>query len=269
MRRHAHSSGLETWHFDFDSDIVLAATTTRNGGSSEGPYASLNLGFHVGDDPALVADNRARVCEALAITSLTVADQQHSGEVVVVDAGLAGVGNASLEESESRLRCVDALVTDITGVVLTVMVADCAPVVLYDPMHRAIGVAHCGRNGVVLDIIGATVAAMSDAFGSEPSDLRAGIGPCIGSTQYEIGGAAHAATYAAFGGDLLKPTRPGHALFDLLGAVRWRLDEAGVDSEHIEAAGVDTSSANVDLFSDRAERPCGRFMLVASLRGEA
>lgn len=266
MRTVHHPNGLETWHFELGDESVLAAVTTRRGGRSSGAFDSLDLGFHVGDDPAAVAANRELVSEALGLGPLTVADQQHLRTVAVIDDELAGAGHGSLADATSRLPATDALVTDRSGVALAILVADCAPVVLYDPRVRALGVAHVGRSGAVVDVIGATVATMAATFGTRPADLLAGIGPCIGTDHYEIGGPQEAETRAAFGDDLLHDTTPGHARFDLLGAVRRRLDQAGVEPARVEALGIDTFRAEASLFSDRRERPCGRFALVASLR---
>jgi YfiH family protein len=266
LREQAHANGVRTWHFDLDGPDVLAAVTTRHGGRSAGPYRGLDLAFHVGDDPGAVAENRALVCEALDVPSLTVPDQRHGRAVAVVDAASAGAGHRSQADAEATLPATDALVTDLPGVALAILVADCAPIVLYDPARRALGVAHAGRRGVVLDVVGATVGVLAERFGSAPADLLVGVGPCIGAESYELGGPELAETRAALGDDLLTTTRPGHARFDLPGAVLRRLGEAGVAVEQIQTAGVDTLAADADLFSHRAERPCGRFALVAALR---
>ncbi|HEX3947561.1 MAG TPA: polyphenol oxidase family protein [Acidimicrobiales bacterium] len=266
MQERSHAGGLRTWHFGFDGPALLAATTTRHGGAGTGPYAGLNLAYHVGDDPEVVADNRELLCRALGLPGLTVPDQQHGRRIAVVDRSLAGAGHRSDREARDRLATVDGLVTDQPGIALGILMADCGPVALYDPVRRVLGVAHAGRRGVVLDVVGATVRAMTDRFGSDPVDLMAGVGPCIAQASYEIGGPSLEETRAALGDDLLAPSRPGHATFDLPGAIRRRLVGAGVPGSQIEMAGVDTYRSTDDLFSDRACRPCGRLMLVAALR---
>src|SRR4051794_12247375 len=132
MRRRVHANGVVTWAFALDGPDVLAVATTRPGGVSEGAYASLNLGLHVGDDEAAVAENRRRLVEALDVSTIPVADQQHGTRVAVVDDGLAGAGFGSLADAEARLGATDALVTSVPGVALGILVADCAPVVLVD-----------------------------------------------------------------------------------------------------------------------------------------
>lgn len=265
MRAQHHPGGIVTWHFDFEDADVTALFTTRHGGFSAGPYAGLNLAFHVGDDPALVAANRAALCRVLGVAEVTVADQQHGRLVAVVDEGLAGAGHGSEADARARLGGIDALVTDRPGIALAVLVADCAPVVLHDPVRRSLGVVHAGRAGACLDVVGATVEAMQARFGTRPADLRAGIGPCVGASSYEIAGEALAAAGEAFGGDLLQPTAEGRACFDLPGAVRRRLTASGVRAGAVEVMDVDTVTAGADLFSDRVMRPCGRSMLVAML----
>lgn len=266
MRPRSHPGGLCTWHFALDGPGVLAAVTTRHGGASTGPYAGLNLAYHVGDDPRRVAENRDRLCGALGVATVTVPDQRHGRRVAVVDRSLAGAGYRSDEDAQERLGDVDALVTDLPGVALAVLMADCGPVVLFDPVRRVLAVVHAGRRGAVLDVVGAAIQTMADRFGTEPSALRAGVGPCVGPASYEIGEPQLAETRAALGDRFLRPTRPGHARFDLPGALVHRLDQAGVAGDRVEVAGVDTFTHTGDLFSDRAERPCGRIMLVAAIR---
>jgi YfiH family protein len=263
-----HPGGLVTLGFtSLVGSGVEAWVTTRAGGTSTGPYASLDLAHHVGDDPDRVGANRRALCDALGIDRLTVADQQHGTRVARVDEALAGAGHDGDDDARLRLPATDALVTDRPGIALATLVADCAPVVLADPVRRAVAVVHAGRRGVVADLPGAAVRAMRDAFGSDPGDLLAGIGPCIGADHYEIAGSALAQVRAAFGDDLLLPTTEGRATFDLPGAVVRRLVEAGVRPDAVERSGVDTATATDRFFSDRSARPCGRFALVARLAG--
>lgn len=266
----ASTEQLATRPFPFDGDGVTAVVTTRHGGVSTGRYSSLNLGDHVGDDHEAVLENRRRLCAVLGVDRLTAADQQHGARVAVIDAALAGRGHAGMADSVSALPATDAMVTKLAGVALTIMVADCAPVVVFDPERRAVGVAHCGRGGIVLGVLPETIETMHGTFGSAPEDLLVGIGPAIGADSYEIGAAEAAQVATAFGelaeARLLRPTRPGHWTFDLVAALRIQLRHAGVDDGNVHAMGVDTAASTADFFSDRAARPCGRFMAVAMLR---
>lgn len=256
--------------FRFHGDQVTAVVTTRHGGASAGCYDSLNLGDHVGDSREAVLENRRRVAAAVGVARLTVADQRHTDRVAVVGADLAGRGHDGGADSAAAFAATDALITNVPGAALAVLVADCAPVVLFDPRHRAVGVAHSGRVGTVRGIVPRTVTAMGAAFGSVPGDLLAGIGPAIGAASYEIGAVEAADVMAAFGAagtKLLIPSRPGHATFDLAGAIRGQLRAAGVPDGNVHDMAIDTRTATADFFSDRAARPCGRFAAVAMLPG--
>ena len=252
----------------FDSGRVTAVVTTRHGGVSTGPYASLNLGGHVGDDPTAVTENRRRLAAELGVARLTIADQRHTARVAVVDGRLAGRGHDGAADATAALAATDAMITDVPGAALAILVADCAPVVLYDPVRRAAGVAHSGRVGTVKGVIPETIKAMAATYGSDPGDLLIGIGPAIGAASYEIGAAEAAEVTAAFGEGtrLLAPTRPGHAAFDLTAAIRAQLRAAGVPAASVHDMAVDTRTSTGDFFSDRAARPCGRFAAVAVLR---
>lgn len=260
--------------------------TTRHGGVSTGAYASLNLGDHVGDDHEAVLENRRRLAGRLGVDRLTVADQRHTAHVAVVDAALAGCGHDGRAAARAALPDTDAMVTDVRGVALTVLVADCAPVVLFDPRRPAVGVAHCGRTGTLSGALPRTVAAMGTAFGCRPADLLVGVGPTIGGASYEIGDAEAAEVTAVFcaqdpsladpprsaprrpgslRADLLRRSRPGHHMFDIVAALRIQLRAAGVRDGAVYTMGVDTRASTDEFFSDRASRPCGRFAAVAML----
>jgi hypothetical protein len=262
------NSELPLRPFPFSGDGVTAVVTTRHGGVSVGPYASLNLGAQVGDDRQAVLENRGRVAAALGVDRLTIAAQQHTNRVAVVDRSNAGRGHDGVAGSRSAFPATDALVTDLPGVALAVVVADCAPVVLFDPVHRAIGVAHCGRAGTVSGVLPNTVEAMAGKFGCAPEDLLVGIGPAIRAESYEVGDAQAAEVTAAFGPDaagLLTPTRPGHCNLDIVGGLRVQLRRAGVRDANVHDMGIDTRVNASEFFSHRAARPSGRFAAVALL----
>lgn len=249
--------------FGFSGTPFVAAVTTRHGGVSEGPYATLNLADHVGDDPAAVRENRDRLATALGVERVTFMDQQHGDVVAVVDADTAGRGHVGGGNAAAAFPATDAMVTDVAGVALAVLVGDCVPVVLVDPVRRAVGVAHCGRRGTVLGLLATTVERMTQTYGTLPADLRVGLGPCIGADSYEVGPAEVAAVRDAFPGlDVLRPTREGHACLDLVTVLRRQLADAGVPATGVEVMAVDTLRSPQDFFSDRAARPCGRFAAV-------
>jgi len=149
---------------------------TRRGGVSQGPYASLNANLSGGDDPAHVAENRARVAAALGVapTRLLGLKQVHGTDVITVHTPWAtGKGPAA-----------DALVTNQRGIALGVITADCAPVLFHDEDAGVIGAAHAGWRGAAAGILEATIAAMH-ALGA--TRITAIVGPCIGPQSYEVG----------------------------------------------------------------------------------
>ena len=246
---------LELLTFSALGPGVTAVVTTRRGGVSEGPYASLNLGDHVGDDHQAVLENRRRACAAVGVDVLTVADQQHGRGVAVVDEGLVGAGGLDHADAQARLGSVDGMVTVVPGAALTVLVADCQPVVLWSPAARLLGVAHAGRGGTLLGVVPAVVDAMA-GLGAAASDLRVGIGPHISGASYEVPAGLAAdidERYPTLGAT--STTREGHATIDLERVVVHQLVAAGVPPDHIETICVDTLHATDLFFSDRAQRP--------------
>ncbi|HHX42612.1 MAG TPA: peptidoglycan editing factor PgeF [Chloroflexi bacterium] len=237
---------------------VVHGAFTRLGGVSREPFASLNVGGHVGDDPAAVAANHRAIYAALGVDPARVvsARQVHGDRV-------ARVGDADVGRT---LEATDALITDAPDVLLVLRFADCVPVWLYDPQHHAIGLAHAGWQGTARCIAAKTVCAMGETFGSRPEDIRAGIGPAIGPCCYEVGTdvieALRAAIVDAEG--LLQQRTPHTAHLDLWRANAVQLSAVGVT--HIEVAGLCTA-CHVDAFySHRREAGrTGRFAVVAGL----
>ena len=165
---------------------LVQAISTRFGGVSEGLYGSMNLALHVGDAQEAVIENRRRFCSALGtdFERLTTPEQIHGDKVVCVTEKEAGRGRLAYEDA---IKGTDALVTNLIRVPLMLCYADCTPLMFYDPVKGAIGVAHGGWKGTYLGIAGKTVQAMHEAFGSEPADSLAAIGPAIGPACYGVG----------------------------------------------------------------------------------
>ena len=157
--------------------LVHTHFTTRLGGVSQPPYDSLNLGAHVGDDPDAVRENRARVAAQLNLDPARFIwmDQVHSATVRVVDAADLGV----------PIPATDAVVTTDPTVVLTVMVADCVPVLLYDADAGVIAAAHAGRTGARNGVVSNTVATMVE-LGAKPGNITAHLGPAASGRRYEL-----------------------------------------------------------------------------------
>ncbi len=191
---------------------VRALVTTRAGGVSVGPYASLNLGTHVGDDAKAVAANRARLSAHLPSSPCWL-EQVHG--VAVVDASVV-----------TGVPVADAAFARQPGVVCAVMTADCLPVLLCDEAGSVVAVAHAGWRGLHAGVVEATIAAMEVA----PSRLMAWLGPAIGPTAFEVGDEVRAAFVGAASEDVaaFQAHAGGKWLADLYALARARLARAGV-----------------------------------------
>ena len=207
---------------------------TREGGVSDGIYTSLNGGLGSQDDPANVAENRRRMAAHMGVPPehFLSAQQIHSPDAVVA---------TGPSQDASRPRA-DAIVTRVQGLAIGVTAADCGPILLVDPNARVIGAAHAGWKGALSGILESTVEAM-EKLGAEPSGIVAAIGPLIRQHSYEVGGEFVERFVQADAENTLffiPSAREGHAMFDLAGFIRMRLENAGVLM--IDDIGVDTYS---------------------------
>jgi len=245
---------------------VVHAVFTRHGGVSRAPFSSLNTSRAVGDSPAHVAENRRRTAAALGFSpdKCQSADQVHGSRVVAV----TDVTGKAPEAACSRVPEADALITDRPGVLLCLRLADCVPVLLYDPVRRAVGIAHAGWRGTVAGIAAATVQAMADTFGTRPADLVAGIGPSIGPCCYAVSRDLAEAPGPGYRWPASAlQVRDGVHFVDLWQANRLQLMEAGVPEESVKGCGVCTSCNTGDFYSHRAEHGrTGRFTAAIGLR---
>lgn len=216
---------------------------TRNGGVSEGIYASLNGGMGSRDDLAKVEENRARMAGSLGIApqNLVACWQVHSPDAVILDTPW----------TRDDAPQADAVATAVAGLGAAVTIADCGPVLFADPVARVVGAAHAGWKGAFGGVVEATLAAM-ERLGARRSDVYSAIGPLIRQPSYEVGDdflARFLDEDRAFARFFAAAERPGHALFDLPGFIAHRLREAGV--AHIEDLGLDTYSDEARFFSYR------------------
>jgi YfiH family protein len=239
--------------------VVLHAVFTRIGGTSGKPFHSLNVGQLVGDEPAAVQANHALMMRTLGIHSgqLVTARQVHGAEVAVVGTSHRG----------TVLPATDSLISQACGVALLLRFADCLPLMLYDPLRQAIGLAHVGWRGCLAGVVGNTVVAMQRAFSSDPRDLVAGLGPAIGPCCYQVGPDLITGVRETCGSlEAFLLTQPdGSVHFDLPSAVRSQLHQAGV--QKIEDSALCTSCHTDEFFSHRGERGrTGRFAAVLALR---
>jgi hypothetical protein len=222
---------------------VRHAFFTREGGVSEGVYASLNGGQGSSDDPARVAENRRRMAAALKVADghLLTCYQIHSAEAAI----------ATAPWTRADAPRADAIVTATPGLALGVSIADCGPVLFADNEARVVGAAHAGWKGALTGILESTVAKMEE-LGADRARIVAAIGPLIRQSSYEVGpefvrrfGEADAMNIRYFApGD-----RSGHAMFDLPGYIRMRLAALGVGT--IDDLCCDTYAEEKYFFSFR------------------
>ena len=195
------------------SDVLDGAAhcfSTRFGGVSEGALASLNLGTHRGDRPENVLENYARLGRAVGFAPEETVFTKQVHSAIVERVGRADCGRGLQREAEHG---VDGLVTNEPGVALTIFSADCTPVLLFDPIARAIGAAHAGWRGTAAGIAARAVEAMQREFGCRPENIRAAIGPCIGPCCFETDADVPDAMRAALGSEAGQAIRPAGAKF--------------------------------------------------------
>ncbi len=232
--------------------IAKSRCTSRHGGVSVGPYADLNLGRYVGDDPSAVTANRAELAARCGLSPdrLVFMHQVHGRDVAVVD------------EPADEIDGVDALVTTTPELGLVVLVADCVPVLLSDLDAGVVGVAHAGRKGVVAGVVPATVEAMVRC-GARPGDIRARLGPSICGACYEVPQELQDDVAAVVPGTRTTTTA-GTPGLDLRAGIRGQLAALGVAVDN----GLPTHCTYEDqsFFSYRRDGVTGRQAGIAWLR---
>lgn len=220
---------------------VRAVSTECGGGFSKGPYAGLNLGLHVGDDPRSVARNREALLDALGLPAEPAwLEQVHGTDIVDLD--------------KDSSRTADGAVTSAHGVACVIMTADCLPVLLTTQDGGRVGAAHAGWRGLAKGVLPSAVAAI----GGDPGRILAWLGPAIGQAAYEVGAevreefvAAYPAAEACFAAN-----ERGRWQADLCGLARLSLVAAGV--ERVYGGGFCTATEAERFFSHRRGAPCGR-----------
>lgn len=258
------ANGILFYQFEGLADAGLThAFLTRLGGVSREPYATLNLGHTVGDDLEAVQENHRRVFALFGVDRGRVVSpyQVHGAHVRLVGP----------EHGGTIQNGTDGLLTTMPGLMLLFRFADCVPLLLWDPVHRAVGLVHAGWRGMANGVVRAAVDAFIRHAGSRPEEIWAGIGPAIGPCCYQVGPEVIASVTQAWRPALpaaqadslhilrsLVYRRPDGLYLDLPGVVRAELEALGV--HRIEASGICTACHTDEWFSHRAERGrTGRF----------
>jgi len=234
---------------------ILHGVFSRNGGVSTGPYRSLNVSFSNGDNEGHVTRNRQIISQCFDNRALVFTKQVHGTDVHI----LSKHGNGGCEGDPDQMPFCDALVTDIPGKMLVIQVADCQPILLYDPEKRVIANIHSGWRGSVGDIIGKTIKAMQDKFGCQGRDMYAGIGPSLGPC---------CAEFIHFRSELPEifwKYKNCSNLFNFWSISFDQLFSAGVLPEKIYSSKICTKCNKDQFFSYRGEGVTGRFAAVIGL----
>lgn len=237
---------------------ISAQFTTRHGGVSYSPYSTLNLAFHVGDNPENILKNHRILADTMGYDpqKLIHMRQIHSNSIIVVN---------SFMNFDTPPQC-DALITNCIDVPLMVMSADCTPILLYDPINHAIGAVHAGRAGALNRILPMTLEAMEKNYATALSDIRIVFGPSIQGCCYEINeNIAHEVREKGYAEALIR-TKENISL-DVNTILHLQLKALGIVSEQIETINQCTSCNCHDFFSYRADaQHTGRMAGVILLR---
>jgi YfiH family protein len=258
----SESVGLKYYSFELFPKDILHGFFTRNGGVSPAPWMSLNLGGTVGDERKNVIENRKRIFKAVQRPVESIFDvwQVHGTHVIATN---------SPRPLNDVHQPADIILTDRSDVTLFMRFADCVPILLYDPVVKTVGMIHAGWKGTIAKAAREAVRAMQSEYHSRAENILAGIGPSICKKCYEVGDDVAEAVELNFGDSatslLPRGTRRLH--FDLWGANRLTLIEAGLREDHIETAGICTAENLYDWFSHRGEHgKTGRFGALISLK---
>jgi YfiH family protein len=246
---------LQLWQFSNLNKFkeINHFVSGRKGGRSTGELGGLNLSFKVNDTESNVIENRRLLALAMNVSDnhIVFPVQTHSDRVAVL---------RTVDEADS-LDNTDALVTNLQGVCIAVMSADCVPILLYDTRNKVVGAVHAGWRGTVAKLLDKTIETMEKEFGTRPSDIIAGIGPSISPEIYEVGTEVLDAAKEAFGSiESLVVQRERRTFFNLWEANRIQLLSRKVAPENIEVAGICTYQNSDQFFSARkSQNKAGRF----------
>ena len=255
-------NSLSIWSFEnlLGYREVCHFVSTRGGGFSTPPYESLNLGFHVGDDPQRVLKNRNLLASVLGVSvnDFVTSEQVHEGNVAVITEKDRNLGAT---DYKSVIKATDAMITNVRGICLMILLADCTPILFYDPKQQVIGIAHAGWGGTVNKIAGHTVNAMFKQYGSMPKDIIVGIGPSIGPCCYEVKlDVIEKVQRNLDSNNKVIISIYNKYYLDLWKANKIQLLNSGISKENIELSGICTKCSSNIFFSARTNKgKTGRF----------
>jgi YfiH family protein len=241
---------------------VFHAVTTRLGGFSSAELAEMNLSFAAGEPKEKVMQNRILLAEAfqIPVTNLLFPAQTHSSNLQVVNA----------ETEVDSLKQTDALITAEKNLAVAVLVADCVPLLLYDPQHSVVAAVHAGWRGTVQQIVKKTIAKMVEVFGCDPKSILVGIGPSISTKNYEVGPEVLdlVRKNLKHSEQVISNGKKGKGFLDVPKSNYHQLLESGVLEKNIELADICTFDNPAEFYSSRfaSGKVFGRFAGVIGLR---
>lgn len=248
------------------ADGVEAFSTMRQGGVSQGAYASMNINAYCGDSPLRIADNKSLLARELGIgaDAIIMPHQVHRAESAVIDGAFFSLTD------EQRRRCLegkDIIMTSLRRVCVGVSTADCVPILLCDDRQRAVCAVHAGWRGTVLCVVQEALRMMRLTYGTLPCDVSAAIGPCISLGAFEVGDEVYEAfRQAGFPMESIA-RREAKWHIDLPECNRLQLQSMGVQAERVHLSGICTYTDNTHYFSARRQgQASGRIFSALMLR---
>lgn len=256
FKMHKTNSGICYFSIPlFDTtNLVTSCFTTRMGGVSEGPYHSLNFGLKTMDKKENVIQNFSLLCKEIGISleQLVLSDQVHKDNVRIVtqeDMGKGLIRSSDIHE-------VDALITNVRGIGLVTIYADCVPIFLFDPVHKVIALAHAGWRGTVLKISSKVLKSMVKNFDTSPEQCLAAIGPSIGQCCYEVDEPViqrFEEKFHMIESFILRKEENDRYMLDLWKANQIVLEEAGILKQNIAMSNICTACNPEMFFSHRMQ----------------
>jgi YfiH family protein len=245
-------NGIEWLEFDLFSDIphLKHAVFLKRGGSSEGPFSSLNLSYGVGDNEQNVSKNIRGISKILdlELNPTCWGKQVHGAKIEQVN-----------RESQNKILECDGFTTNIPNKALAIKHADCQAAIFYDPIHNAVSAIHAGWRGQVQNIYAEAIRTMQKLYGSQPQELLIGISPSLGPNAAEF--INYRTEFPEYFWEY--QVRPNY--FNLWEISRVQLENCGVLPHHIEIAELCTYTHSEDYFSYRRDKITGRQATIVSL----